>query len=301
MNAVTHDDLGCPEATMTPSRSLTISPIVHRFRKRPIHTVFVDGERAWVDCELGHAIGFRDNGRRLGRGVRDHWCRDGKGRDFVTLDDGLRESLLRLVPDPETDAPLFEFGHALLFESALRVAFEHSAIIKRTDFAEWFDAHLAGPDPIRPAPAAEDDAATAEAQPHSAPVVFDARSLIAALRADREARADAIERAAETAHARKAIDGELLAAYRIAADEVRAGCPLPDLRPTVDHWLSPEELATALDVSAGGFEFVLHRAGLDLPGARHVRYVIDPFVAEVGVTRQFGPDAVRRARAEVAR
>lgn len=280
---------------------LTISPIVHAYRGRPIHTIEVNGARAWVDSELGHAIGFRDNGRRLGRGIREHWCRNGQGRDFVAVDDSLRESVMRLVPDPGEDAPLFEFAQTLLFESALRVAFKRSSIIKRSDFVEWFDAHLAGPDPIRHAPAAEDDTATAKARPHPAPLVFDASSLVTALRADREARADAIVRAAEAAHAGKVIDDELLGAYRIAAEEVRAGCPLPDLRPTVNHWLSPEELATAVGVSTGGLEPVLRRAGLDRPGARHVRFVIDPFVAAVGVARQFGPDAVRRARGGVAR
>lgn len=132
-------------------------------------------------------------------------------------------------------------------------------------------------------------------------VAHPAALLIAELRIDRESRAAALDAVAERAHAAGIINDDLLGAYRIAAGELRAGCPLRDLRPSVARWQSPAELARTLGIDGERLEAMVRDAGIDGHDSDCVRTVIDPFRPDVGVEQQYSPEAADRLRRHLDR
>ena len=95
-----------------------LSKLTLDFHGKPLTTLVLDGTPAWPAHELGQALGYAGNGRRLVSIILDEWSDEFvEGRDYVVLG-GVQ--LARLKADVGSEVPSlspFTARVVLLFES----------------------------------------------------------------------------------------------------------------------------------------------------------------------------------------
>lgn len=221
------------------------------FEDQNITTIEYKGRPAWIANEIGRAMGYSNNGRRLIGKISEKWQDElVEGRDYSILRHSeLNEfkQLLTLVPESGTspNTPVL----MLLFEPALHfVCLKTNKPIGKKLRRFMVDEVM--PQLVR-------DGAYIPGREVKGNDVFDKIAFERLLvekaredRLDREMKHDALNGLIADLMEMNKLDEDVYAAYRVTATEIVLKTPLPMLKPkTDDDWQSPSEIAERNSIS----------------------------------------------------
>ena len=227
------------------------------FEGKPLITLAHDGHPAWVARQVGTALGYANNGKRLVNKITTDWAEEFiPERDYTVLSG----SALAAFKAAAKGGPVPVSSRAnrsliVLFESGL-----HLVLAKTTkpvgERLRRFLVDEVLPQIVRdgrydPERAVAGEMLVVATMTSVSSPIDRERRLAAKLELDeRKFRARSLRDAVGTLHALGQIDDALRATYEVSAAEIALGRDLSNLRPVVaEVWLSPTEIAKRLGVS----------------------------------------------------
>lgn len=225
------------------------------FEGQTVPTFFIEGRPCWLARDIGTALGYDSDGRRLVANVTAEWSDDFlEGTDFCVLEGEVLADLKRLVTDSVSSrAPAV----TVLFESGVNLACMLTRKPLGRAMRRWLaddvlptlhrTGQYARPAPKERAPERHQHNESREARLRQR----EQRLQLRESRLDRERRAKAIVDAADAALAADVINEQVHLAHRVSAAEIVADRSLPMLRPPVEvDWKPPALIARELGVSS---------------------------------------------------
>ena len=274
--------------------------LITSFEEHPITTVTYRDKPAWIARQIGHAIGYAQQGKRFVTRITGAWGIEFiEGRDYVVLTGAeleLFKSLLQLGTDP---VPSRAPSLLLLFESGLHLALTKTSkpVGKRL---RRFMVDEVLPQVVRDGAYSPDRAVRdgeLVSKETEARLQRESRLARKLDLEDRKFRAGSLRRTVSTLHALGYVEDDVLASYEVVASEIALERDLSTLKPpTEDDWLSPTQIGARLSLSPQKVGRVITRLGLrgNHPGlsrsivnkARgHDRTVITYLYSPVAVSR----------------
>jgi prophage antirepressor-like protein len=233
---------------------------VHRFDEQPVTSLFYKGKPAWIAREIGVALGYSQGGKRLATRITGEWSKELiLSQDYAVLT-GTEAALLERALGKGTEAvPLgSNRGLVILYESGLYL------VLAKTEKAAGVRFRRFLADEVLPQLTRTGSYSRSQPRqvtlpfvlvpvaPANRPMLTPREERLGAQRAlqERKFRNQALRETVRLLHQHGELDQKTWLAWEVAATEIALGKELPGLRPQVDVWFSPTQIAGMARVSA---------------------------------------------------
>lgn len=276
------------------------------FEGHSVPTLFIEGRPCWLARDIGTALGYDSDGKRLVANVTGDWSTDFiEGSDYAVFDGPELATFKSLGLD---SVPSRAPAVTVLYESGINLACMLTRKPLGRAMRRWLaddvlpalhrTGQYAHPTLDERAPLRRQHSEAREARLRQR----EQRLQLRESRLDRERRAKAIVDAADAALAAEVINARVHLAHRVSAAEILADRSLPMLRPPVEvDWKPPALIARELGVSTQRVGMTVSTLGLrgNQPGmARAILNTVRDGSKTV-TSYQYSPAAVELIRARL--